>query len=225
MRGRARRASLARHPTKGREKMHRLTVPAALSALLVAMTVPVAGAFADDGSAPLKVHGKPSRDLELGFDLPDGWSDDDLAGPALNRGVYGRDLPAGGATCLIRVVTRGETTSTGIAYRRPLVTFPFDGGQVRFRALEQHGRWFRSSTSADTSVTPAGWKATGAAELDDAPPAVVLAQASAVAEQIQPDGTTRAASAGDRARCAATARGEIARGLRTILGSVTVQRR
>lgn len=149
----------------------------ASSTLLVAMTVPAANALAgDDGSAPLKIKGEPSKTLQLGFDLPDDWTSD-LPGPALNRGVYGRDLPAGDATCRITVVTRGET-SNGITQTRPRVRFRFDGGMVSFKAIERHGRWFRS-------------------------------------------GTTDA----ERAQCTKQAPREIATGLRTILGSVVVERR
>ncbi len=64
-------------------------------------------------------------------------------------------------------------------------------------------------------MTPLGWKATGAAELDVAEdPIVVLAQGHAVVRG--------AATDSERAQCGDVAREELAFGLRTILGGLDV---
>jgi hypothetical protein len=211
--------------------MHSVTIPAAGGALLLAMTVPAAGALAAGGSAPLSVHGTPSRSAQLTFPLPDGWSSD-LQGPSLNRGVYGRDLPAGDAICQVTAVTRGESRRTGIERTRPLVRVRFGGGRVSFRAIERKSdaSWYRSATGVDPGA-PAGWTATGVAELPTprfaGGPArtVVLVRGYAHAFGVDADGTTRAATPDERAQCGEAAPGELARGLRTILGEVEVGRR
>ena len=200
--------------------MRRIT---AASTLLLAMTVPAATALADDGSAPLKIKGEPSKTVQLGFELPDDWAHD-LPGASLNRGVYGRDLPAGAASCRVTVVTRGETSGAGIKRTRPRVRFRFDGGNVSFKAIERRGRWFRSGTAFDKAGN--SWTATGAAELDVAEDAIiVLTRAYANPVAFNPDGTSRPTTDAEAAECAKAAPREIADGLRTILGSVVLERR
>ena len=162
---------------------------------------------------PLKVKGKPSSASQLAFPLPVGLAQ--RLRDSVNRGVYGRDVQVGDAVCRLTIVTRGETNDYGIKRTRNAVKLRFNGGTVNFKAVQRGDGWYRSAPRPITTVTPAGWKATGAGELDIAEdPIVVLAQAQAVVR----GGGTEA----ERAQCAATARTELARGLRTILDGATV---
>ncbi|MDA0184823.1 hypothetical protein OJ997_31260 [Solirubrobacter phytolaccae] len=179
-----------------------------------AVLVPASGAFAADGTAPLKVKGTPSKNTELTFPLPDGWRN----GAGDNRGVYRRTTTIGNATCEVSVVTRGQTSPLGLTRKGSTVSLRFDGSPVSFKALQRGDGWYRSSTTVDTTVTPLGWKATGAAELDVAEDAiVVLAQGHAV--------VTGATTDAERSQCATAARGQLAQGLRTILDGVDLQPR
>jgi hypothetical protein len=190
--------------------MNRLLVSAATAAFLL---VPASGALAADGTAPLKVKGKPSSASQLAFPLPDGWRND--VQPALNRGVYGKDIQVGAATCRVMIVTRGETSTSGVRRSGNTVKLRFNGAMTNFKAVQRGDGWYRSSTTVDPTVAPPGWMATGAGELDVAEdPIVVLAQAHAV---VVGDATDA-----ERAQCAAAARTEIARGLRTILDGVAI---
>jgi hypothetical protein len=193
-------------------RMNRTLFASAATAVLV--LVPASGAFAADGSAPLAVNGHPSTASQLTFPLPDGWRNT----PGANRGVYGRTIPVGNATCEVSVVTRGATSLTGVTRKGSQVRLRFDGANVRFKAVRRGDGWYRSATTVDTDVTPLGWKATGAAELDVAEdPIVVLSQAHAV--------VVGAATDSERARCGDVAREELAFGLRTILGGLDVASR
>src|SRR5262245_61735491 len=107
--------------------MNRLLVSAATAAFLL---VPAGGAFAADGTAPLKVKGQPSSASQVAFPLPDGWRND--IGPALNRGVYGKDIQVGDATCRVTIVTRGETNTYGVKRSKQTVKLRFSGGATSF---------------------------------------------------------------------------------------------
>lgn len=186
----------------------------ATAATTVLVLVPATGAFAADGTGPLKVKGHPSKQAQLTFPLPDGWSND----ASSNRGSYGRTIAVGNAACKVGVVTRGETSVDGVRRKGSNVKLRFDGAPVTFKAVRSGDGWYRSGTSVDSTVTPLGWKATGAAELDVAEDAiVVLAQGHGV--------VTGATSDAERDRCATVVKSELGKAMRTILGGVDLEDR